>query len=67
MKRSLLLASFRTAGYHDDRREFTRLKVEHRIAFAAAQRAWAEGERLRAGGFRCGCGPCGAHQEAAAP
>ena len=43
MKRKLALDAIRAAGYENDRRAFTRLYVENRVSFAAAQAAFNAG------------------------
>ncbi len=58
MKRSMLIALLRIAGYHDDMKAFTRLYVENRIKLFKAKQAFAEGKQLRAGGVGCTCYEC---------
>ena len=58
MTRKQAIALLRVAGYHDDRRAFTRLYVEHRISFTAAQDAFKAGARARGAGVPCACPEC---------
>lgn len=48
----------RIAGYHGDRRTFTRLIVEARVARPAMLTEWANGERAKAAGVSCTCAEC---------
>ena len=50
MKRAIAISLARLAGYHEDRRRFTRLLVEARVARPKLLAAWADGERARAAG-----------------
>lgn len=58
MKRDVLLALLRVAGYHDDAREYTRLLIEERISKAAAREAYNIGRRAREVGVPCSCREC---------
>lgn len=57
-KRENALAWMRIAGYHDDRRKFTRLLIENRVKKEDADAAFATGQRLKAGGMACACPDC---------
>lgn len=58
MKRSLLIACLKVAGYHDDQREFLRYYTGHRISFKAAQDAYQKGRELKNAGMPCNCVQC---------
>lgn len=58
MKRADAIAWIRIAGYHDDRAAFTRLYVENRVSYKAAQAAYANGRAQRAAGIGCTCHDC---------
>lgn len=58
MKREHVLTYLRVAGYHDDRAAFTRLYVENRIGYKAAQDAYRAGRAARDAGVRCDCHDC---------
>ena len=58
MKRADAIKAMMYCGYHSDRQTWTRLFVEHRIAFSPAQAAFTRGEQLRSGGMPCGCRDC---------
>lgn len=58
MKRADALIACRVAGYHDDRRTFTRVYTEHRVTYKAAQAEFDRGVRMRAAGVSCGCPSC---------
>lgn len=57
-KRGMQLANMRVAGYHDDRKAFTRLLIETRINRAEADAAFARGQEQRASGMGCTCFHC---------
>ena len=57
-KREAALAAAKVAGYHGDGRYFTRLVIESRVARPILNAAYAEGQRLKAGGIPCGCVEC---------
>ena len=48
MTRKTAIALLRAAGYENDDAEFTRVYFRARIGMPAAQKAFAEGRRLRA-------------------
>lgn len=50
MKREHAISYLRIAGYDNDRAAWTRLYVENRISYAAAQKAWSEGVLMRQAG-----------------
>lgn len=47
MTRKMLLGYLRLAGYENDRKAWTRLYVEHRIGFVAAEQSWNDGVNMR--------------------
>lgn len=58
-KRDTELAYARIAGYHDDKRDFTRPLVERKTAsFQALNDAYRIGQQQRAAGMRCSCYEC---------
>jgi hypothetical protein len=52
------LAAIQFAGYHGDRRTFTRLYIEGRAALPVASAAFRAGEQARSGGMPCRCSEC---------
>lgn len=58
MKRSVLLAALRVAGYHDDVRAWVRLYTENRVSRQVANEQWQLGKRMRSNGVRCSCYEC---------
>ena len=64
MKHKDALAWIRIAGFHDDKRAFTRLYVENRISFAVAQERFRAGAEARAAGVKCTCRDCNEGKEA---
>lgn len=57
-RRELDLGIARVAGYHDDKRRFTRLVVESRVRRQLIDEAWRTGVDQRLGGMRCNCPDC---------
>lgn len=57
-KRAAALGEARLAGYHEDRRQFTRLVVESGVGYSSLAAAWAQGQRAKAAGVPCGCSEC---------
>jgi hypothetical protein len=57
-RRENVLSWMRIAGYHDDKRRFTRLLIENRISRKAADEAWQQGRRQYASGVPCACYDC---------
>lgn len=57
-RREAVLGWMRIAGYHDDKRSFTRLLVENRINQKAAGEAWQQGRQQHANGVPCACYDC---------
>lgn len=57
-RRDLALATMRAAGYHEDRKTWTRAYVESRVSFPLAQRAFNDGQQAREQGARCRCYEC---------
>ena len=60
MDRKTLLVRLRVAGYHEDRRDWTRLYVEGRVSFHVARQEWDRGQAMRSAGVRCTCRECAA-------
>lgn len=58
MTRKQALTAIRTAGFHDDSTEYTRLLITNRISVHVAREAFKEGAHLRAQGARCDCNAC---------
>ena len=63
-KRAITLGTLRSAGYHGDERSFVRAYVEGRVSITNANKAWRDGERMRAAGVRCTCFNCRAEKPA---
>lgn len=57
-QRDNALGWMRIAGYHDDKRAFTRLLIEKRVNRKAADEAWQQGQRKKQAGMRCTCYDC---------
>ena len=57
-RRDIDIGTARIAGYHDDKRRFTRLVVESRVRRAVLDEAWREGLLQRESGMRCDCYYC---------
>lgn len=58
MKRADALTHIRIAGFHGDKKAFTRLYVENRVSYPAAQEAYRQGIRQKEAGVRCDCFEC---------
>ncbi len=58
MKRDDAIVYMRIAGYHEDRKGFTRLLVENRVRREVADEAFAVGQKQRAAGMGCHCYQC---------
>lgn len=58
MKRNLVLAALRVAGYHNDQQARVRLLVENRVSLVSANEAWRVGVKARENGVRCSCPRC---------
>ena len=58
MTRKRALAAIFAAGYHEDRKTFTRVYVENRVSFLAANREYIDGQIARRNGLRCTCHEC---------
>ena len=52
-KRDFYIAEARIAGYHDDKRTFTRLVVSSRVRREVLNEAWSAGKRALAAGVPC--------------
>ena len=57
-KRSLILASLRVAGYHNDTKTWTRTYVENRVSIQVAKQQWHTGQDMRSKGVPCSCSEC---------
>lgn len=57
-KRQVAINGMRFAGYHDDKRAFTRLLIESRVSRAVANEAWQYGVAAKRNGMPCGCADC---------
>lgn len=58
MTRKQALVFARIAGYHNDSRAFTRLRIEARVALPHLLDQWHNGQRQKAAGVKCGCYEC---------
>lgn len=61
--RSLALTAAKVAGYHQDARAFTRLRVESRVSIEALAEQWRLGVRAKEAGARCDCLDCNQTKE----
>lgn len=66
-KRENNLAWMRIAGYHDDRKAFTRPLAESGINRTVADAAFYRGQKQRASGMGCSCPACKRANEAPLP
>lgn len=57
-RRARVLDAMKVAGYHDDRKAFTRLLIENRVGRDAAARAFQVGQTARDRGVPCSCFDC---------
>jgi hypothetical protein len=57
-KRESAIVRAKVAGYHEDRRAFTRLVIESRVNRKAMLDAWRLGIAARANGIKCDCYEC---------
>ncbi|MDE2104164.1 MAG: hypothetical protein KGL39_43405 [Patescibacteria group bacterium] len=57
-KRDATIAKAQSAGYHDDRRAFTRNAIEGRVQLPTLQKAWERGQQQRRAGVLCSCWEC---------
>lgn len=57
-KRQIAIQLAKVAGYHDDKKTFTRLSIEARVSRPALYEAWTIGKAARAGGMKCHCHEC---------
>jgi hypothetical protein len=63
-KRDTALTCAKIAGYHEDKKTFTRLVIECRVNMQAMQQAFNIGRQAKANGMKCSCYDC-KKQEAA--
>ena len=57
-RRETMLTLARVAGYHDDAKTFTRLRIESRVSLPFLHEAWMAGQRAKAAGVKCPCRDC---------
>ena len=57
-KRETAIVKAKSAGYHNDTRDFTRLLVESRVRRELLNEAWYLGREMKAAGMECGCFFC---------
>ena len=58
MKRHTIIDMIGFAGYHNDRKAYTRLFIENRINNITASNAYRYGELAREKGLKCECYEC---------
>jgi hypothetical protein len=58
MTRKNALVNMQIAGYHDDKKAFTRLLIENSVNRDAADDAFHLGAKMKAAGTKCGCHLC---------
>jgi len=58
MKRNDIIAALRFAGFHADKKSFTRILIENRISTVCAEKAYASGVKLKSEGAKCLCQDC---------
>ena len=56
--REVDLSIARVAGYHDDKRRFTRLVVESRVRKQLIDEQWRAGIAQKNNGMKCSCIEC---------
>lgn len=57
-KRDTALTCAKIAGYHDDRKTFTRLLIECRVNSPAMHEAFRVGQQAKSIGIKCNCRDC---------
>jgi hypothetical protein len=57
-KRGIAIVQAKSAGYHNDTGDFTRLLIESRVRRELLNEAWHQGQRMKAAGMQCGCFFC---------
>ena len=57
-KREAAIGYSKFAGFHDDRRAFTRLVIESRVNLKIMREAFHSGQLARRAGARCTCFEC---------
>lgn len=57
-KREIALSLCKIAGYHNDRKTWTRAFCENRISRQAADEAWLQGVKQKENGIKCDCYKC---------
>ena len=58
MKRKDALILMRAAGFHQDRRTFTRVCIEARVSYTKATEEYQKGDQMRKDGVKCSCNDC---------
>ena len=64
-KRDTALTCAKIAGYHEDKRTFTRLVIECRVNRRAMNEAFFTGRKAKENGVKCNCYECSKQGEAA--
>lgn len=62
LTRATALRLAKVAGYHGDRREWTRLLIEARVSRPSLAEAFRSGAAAKSAGVGCTCGDCAAVQ-----
>lgn len=57
-KRAVGLALCRIAGYHEDKKVFTKAYLEHGLSMSTAQEAYNIGYKSKVNGMSCSCSIC---------
>lgn len=57
-KREVAIQNAKIAGYHGDKRWFTRLIIESRVNRQIMNDAWTVGTKLKTAGVPCACYEC---------
>lgn len=63
-KRETMIALARFAGYHEDKKTFTRLYVEGRVNLGIMNAAFHSGRQAKQNGVKCNCYQCKKEQNA---
>ncbi len=58
MNRKTALALTQVAGYHQDSKALTRIRIEARVSWDALREAWAIGWKKKIAGIKCTCREC---------
>ena len=57
-KKEMVLAQLRIAGYHEDKKEFTKVYIDNKISMLLATEAYNSGIKLKQKGMKCTCSKC---------